>query len=179
MNTFLLNTEVSISDVIAIFSLVSILISAGFALYQWHFSLKLKRAEYIKNLFDKIRTSPQIIFEVFDDEEEWYTKKFDKPENKEFERNIDYTLSYFSYICYLKKNKIISKSEFDFFKYELDRILKNSCFINYIYNLYHWSQNIEIAMPFIDLFNYANEHNIFDKEFFNKNSKKYPHYLTN
>lgn len=173
--SFTLSTEISISDIVATLSFLSIIIGGVFALYKWNTSLKLKRSEYIKELFDNIRTNPQIVFYKFEYDEPWYNRDFHN--SGELEEKIDYTLSYFSYICYLKDNNIIGNSEFKYFKYELERILNNIGFKCYMYNLYHFSKKIKQPISFVNLFKYAKRNKYFDKEFWNKDSKYYPRYL--
>lgn len=169
------STEMSISDIIAILSFISIIVGGIFTLNKWNVNLKLKRAEYIKALFDEIRSNPKIVFYLFEYDSIWYDEKFHG--NKELESNIDYTLSYFSYICYLRNNNIITKSDFNYFRYELERILNNQQFKNYIYNLYHFSKRVNQPISFVDLFQYAKDNGYFDKDFWNKNSNKYLHLL--
>lgn len=169
------STEMSISDIIAILSFISIIVGGIFTLNKWNVNLKLKRAEYIKALFDEIRSNPKIVFYLFEYDSIWYDEKFHG--SKELESNIDYTLSYFSYICYLRNNNIITKSEFNYFRYELERILNNQQFKNYIYNLYHFSKRVNQPISFVDLFQYAKDNGYFDKDFWNKNSNKYLHLL--
>ena len=103
------NTEMSISDIIAILSFISIIVGGIFTLNKWNINLKLKRAEYIKTIFDEIRSNPKIVFYLFEYDSIWYNEKFHG--SKELESNIDYTLSYFSYICYLRNNNITSFQE--------------------------------------------------------------------
>ena len=124
--SFTLSTIISVSDIVAVLSLLSIIIGGVFALYKWNTSLKLRRSEYIKELFDNIRTNPKIVFYKFEYSKSWYSRDFHN--SGELEEKIDYTLSYFSYICYLKDNNIIGNSEFNYFKYELERILNNKDF---------------------------------------------------
>lgn len=169
------STEMSISDIIAILSFISIIVGGIFTLNKWNVNLKLRRAEYIKALFDEIRSNPKIVFYLFEYDSIWYDEKFHG--SKELESNIDYTLSYFSYICYLRNNNIITKSDFNYFRYELERILNNQQFKNYIYNLYHFSKRVNQPISFVDLFQYAKDNGYFDKDFWNKNSNKYLHLL--
>lgn len=169
------NTEISISDIITILSFISIIVGGIFTLYKWNINLKLKRAEYIKALCDEIRSNPKIVFYLFEYDSNWYNEEFHG--NNELESNIDYTLSYFSYICYLRNNNIITKSDFNNFRYQLERILNNQQFKYYIYNLYHYSRGINQPIPFVDLFQYAKDNEYFDKDFWDNNSNKYPHFL--
>ena len=168
------NPLVDISDVVSCLTLITVAISGIFAMYKWNKNLKLKRAEYIKTLVDEVRSNDRMAFDLFDYNVEWYGSDFHQ---SVIEKQIDYTLSFFSYICYLYKQKIILQKEFNYFKYELERILNNSHFQNYIYNLYHFSQRINQPISFVHLFEYAKKHKYFDNDFWDKNSKKYPHIL--
>lgn len=172
------NNSISWADCIGAVSLLLALIGGYFALIQWRMNMKLKRAEYIKNLLDQMRTDKDIVYYKFDYDEPWYGPNFHN--SGESERKMDYTLNFFSYICYLRNHKIINKTDFCCFKYEIERILTNRHFLCYCYNLYHWSKKIKQPIPFYELFEYARKHHYFDKydkEFWNNQSKQYPHYL--
>ena len=71
---FIINFDktVSLSDCIGFVSLILALIGGCFALIQWGMNMKLKRAEYIKNLLDEIRTNKDIVYYKFDYNEPWY-----------------------------------------------------------------------------------------------------------
>jgi len=171
--------EITYADVIESLTFVTILIGGVFAFYKWNLSRKLTRAEHVKSLMEDIRTNPKIVFNKFDYEHKWYTKDFHNnlKNESETEQNIDYTLSFFSYICYLRNNNIIGKKDLSCFRYELERILTNKQFKEYMYNLYHHTRKSHLPIPFVDLFEYAKNNKYFDSEFWNKNSKQYPHNL--
>ena len=172
------NSEITLSDIIALLTFLTIVIGGCFALKKWNVSMKLKRAEYIQNLTEKIRLDENIVFYLFEYDKPWYDIKF---HGGNLEKQVDYTLSYFSYFCYLRNNNIISKKDFDCFKYQLERIIHNSQFIDYCYNLYHFSSKQDLPISFLDLFYYAKENNCFDKDFWDKGAykrtHKYHHYL--
>lgn len=169
--------EISVGDIISFLSLVAVIVGGCFGYYQWQKTIKIKRAEYLNELTEKIRTDPDISEGVYilDYNQKWYNDSFH--ESGEFERKVDKTLSYFSYICYLFENKLITENEFAFFKYEIDRILVNYSTIRYFYNIYHFSDKHGTPMTFKFLFNYGEKANIFDSDFYNAKSNKYPHYL--
>lgn len=164
------NNIYNISDIVSIFTFISIIIGGIFTLYQYNQSIKLKRADYINDLTNTIRSDLDISDSLYLIEygEKWYSQYFHG--SGELERKMDKTLSYFSYICYLKKQKIISKNEFYFFKYEIDRILMNNQIIDYLYNLYHFSKKFSDPMTFQYLFEYGEENCFFNKDFYNKES---------
>jgi len=171
------NETFDIGDVLTAFSLILAALGAIFGFCQWTKSVKIKRAEYINELTEKIRTDDDIkeIVYILDYNHIWYTPTFH--DCGELERKIDKTLSYFSYICYLYQSHLITKNEFQFFKYEIERILMNTQIQNYFYNLYHFADKFNVPITFKYLFEYGKKNKMFDSEFYNSNSKEYSHYL--
>ena len=165
-----LNLEVSIGDIVSAVSLTLAIIGGIFAYYQWKKNTLLKRAEYINELTEKIRTDKDISETVYilDYGKPWYSREFHG--SGENERKMDKTLSYFSYICYLKKQKIITKKEFTFFKYEAIRILQSLQIQDYFYNLYHFANKFGTPLTFKYLFEYGKENKMFDDAFYSKDS---------
>lgn len=174
-------TDILLSDHFAVFSLFLAVISGIFACYKWRCDVTLKRASYINELTEKIRTDPLIrdTLYLLDYGRPWYSSDFHNSGSPELK--MDKTLSYFSYICYLIDQNIISDKEFKFFKYEIERILDNQELQDYLYNLYHFSNSINVPITFYYLFEYGKEHNFFDVDFFNPNAhetnSKYHNYL--
>ena len=93
-------------------------------------------------------------------------------------------LTYF----YLKKKRLITSSEFDFFEYEIRRILMNNQVVKYLYDLYHFSSKHKMHFTFYYLFLcgkrktysvslYEKRIKFFNEEFFNPQSPNYLHYL--
>ena len=103
---------------------------------------------------------------MFDYDEDWYSEEFHL--SGDLERKVDKTLSYFSYICYLKSRGIITKKELYFFQYELERILRNQQVQDYFYNLYHFSNKNGVPMTFKYLFEYGEKEKLFSKEMYDK-----------
>lgn len=173
--------EITISDITSIISIILLIIGGIFGYYQWEKNIKLKRAEYINELTEKIRTDKYIkdVIYIFEYDIEWYSKKFHG--SGELELKVDKTLSYFSYICYLMKQRIISQKEFNFFKYEIDRILTNDQVQDYLYNIYHFSNKNNTPLTFLYLFEYGKNTGKFDKNFYDKTSyqrcTQYHHYI--
>lgn len=176
-----LKTEITVSDFFAGISLILVVIGGIFAYYQWRRNVSLKRASYINELTEKIYTDPLISNTIYllDYGQPWYSKEFHS--SGEMELQMDKTLSYFSYICYLKKQKIISNKEFKIFKYEIERILINPGIQDYFYNLFHFSMKLKVSFTFQYLFEYGKKNNLFDKDFFNPTAyiftSKYHNYL--
>lgn len=169
--------EFNVSDIISVIVLLTGIVGGIFGLVQWNTSVKIKKAEYINELTEKIRSDADIkeIVYMFDYDAVWYTPDFHN--SGELELKIDKTLSYFSYICYLYKLHLITKNEFEFFRYEIERILLNRQVQNYFFNLYHFSIKFNVPFTFIYLFEYGENRRMFDEDFYNNLSTKYSHYL--
>lgn len=173
------NFEITVSDIMDILFFISIMIGGIFALVKWSKDKKLKRAEYMQRLIEKIRNDNSSGFYLIEYNYNWYDENFHG--NEEIEKKIDYTLSYFNYACYLKMQNIITKKEFCLLKYQIIRIFHNASIQNYLYNLYHFSSRFDTPMSFPNLFKYGKKHNLFDKLFWDKEaykkSEKYSHFL--
>ena len=145
---------VSFSDLVALVTLVTICVTGIFSFIQYRNSVKTKRAEYMKELNDTIRNDKDIqeVMYKIDYNEHWYDEKFRN--SGDFEYKVDKTLSYFSYLCYLRKMKMIAEKEFAFFKYRVQRIVKNKEVIGYFYDLYHFSKYHNVPFSFQYLFEY-------------------------
>lgn len=166
------SNEYDLGDIISIISTVFILFGGLFTFMQWKKSTRIKRADYINELTEKIRTDKDIknTIYLFEYGTEWYSQEFHG--SGELECQVDKTLSYFSYICYLSKQRIITKKEFMFFKYELEHLLMNSQVLDYLYNIYHYANGINEPLTFYYLFEYGKNSRMFDEDFYNPQSWK-------
>lgn len=160
------------SDILSAISIVLVIIGGAFAYYQWRKSISLKRASYINDLTEKIRSDPDIkdCVYLFDYNINWYLAQFHG--DTELELKIDKTLSYFSYICYLKKQNVISGQEFKFFQYEVERTLMNTGVQDYFYNLYHFASKFNVPFTFVYLLDYGKKNNLLANGFFDKKAYK-------
>ena len=170
-----------LSDILSIISVILVIIGGIFTYYQWRRNVSLKRASYINELTEKIRSDSDIkdVVYLFDYNPKWYQEQFHG--NDILQLKVDKTLSYFSYICYLKKQRIISKKEFKFFQYEVERILMNPGIQDYFFNLYHFAAKFKISFTFVYLLDYGKEHNLLSDDFFDskayKTNHQFHHYL--
>jgi len=171
------NNVFDIGDIISTISLLVVIFGGFFGYHQWKKTIKINRANYLNELTEKIRTDEDIseMIYLLDYEYNWYNKSFHGSDG--FERKMDKTLSYFSYICYLYENNHIEEKEFYFFKYEIERILMNPSTVNYLYNIYHFSNKCNTPITFKYLFEYGQKHDMFTDDFFSPCSIKHPHYL--
>ena len=176
------NPEITVSNIVTLISASPVLLAAIYAGLQWRSNVHLERARYMEKLIEKITTDEDIveILFMFEYNKKWYDENFHG--SKEFELKMDKTLSFLSYICYLRTKEIITDAEFEFFKYQLARILSDNQLEDYLYNLYHFTKkffNVEITYKY--LIDYAINNKLFDDDFKNKEAynlnKKYHHYL--
>lgn len=167
------------SLLVNIISVVFVFIGGCFALLQWRKSLVYKRTEIVQSLIALTREDKNVstIMDIVDWNEDFnYDGKF--VINKDTKRTalkelsdddlfkmVDYTLSVFSYICYLKSLGVIKNKDMRFFEYEIRRIVDNSHIRNYLYSLYHWSRKLGINMSFAHLVDYCLKKKYLDKSF--------------
>ena len=164
---------IEFSELLNYFTIILTIIGGIVALFQWNDSNKLKRAEYVNNLFKDFNNNEDVknfLYNI-DYDIPWYDDNFHN--SGKLEQGTDMALNYYSYICYLYENNLIKKKEFEFYKYQVERILKNVNTQNYFYNIYHNSQYYKNEMSFSYLFKYGQKNNFFDKEFFDPFSNNY------
>lgn len=150
---------------LGVVTLVFTIIGGIFAFFQWRKSNEYKRSDFVREIIIKLRDDEDISFvmELIDWNDGFtYDGKFHltnsiKPmiEEKILFQKIDKTLSHFSYVCYLHKNKIISNDDMAFYEYALRRLVDNPHIRNYLYSLFHWSNYLNVRCSFTYLIKYA------------------------
>lgn len=170
---------------IELLTLLTIIVGGAFALFKYHSLAKLKRADYAINLAEKLRTDESLIeaykkIDYGNKNGGWYNSEFHN--SGKTEQEIDRLFAYFSYVLYLRKERVISKKEFAFLEHNIDRLLKSNQSKDYLYNLYHFSDLQGIQKPFNNLIEYAKEKMFIDKLFFcndswMKNQSIYHNYI--
>lgn len=165
-----ISTDITIYDVIF---LIFSALSAFFALFQWRQSYKLKRAECLKEALSKIRDDKEFAIVLYDIDygENWYTENFISDHTNE--QKFDAVFAYFDYLCKLKNKHILSKSEFRVFEYRISRMANNDSFLDYMFNLYHFSKTNDKDISFYHLLTYLRKKKLLDDDFWNANSKQY------
>ena len=184
MCTLDLDNVLKISELLLkVIALICTIFGAIIAYKKWSNNQAWKRADYVYELLNKVRTDSDIkeIFHIIDyDSEVWYP--FSKREIKEalnspslysFEQKMDYTLGYFSHICYLHKLGIILDSDFAPFKYHINRTCKNHQVQSYLFNLYHFAKLSDSNCAFKYLIDYGLKSGLISSDFRNKDSKHY------
>ena len=149
----------NVTDHISFLSFIGVSIGGFFTLFQWKKNAALKRADYIKELTEKIRTDKDIsrVIYMLEYGVRWYSPQFHS--GSILERKVDRTLTYFSYILYLKNEKIkiaitslllvlsdinnkICNSN-DLYKEQSEKLLNLDSIIDYIST--HYYEDITLA----------------------------------
>ena len=149
------------------FELITSIVGAAgfiFGLYQYYKNSKVKRAKTLSKLILQLWSDDEIRSAVlmFDYDNSWYDndKRF---RSREEEIHVNKALQYLSYICYLKKNHVLSNNEFRVFEYEIKRLFQNNCAIQYLKFLHDFSKEaIGNSFPFQDLLDYGVEKKMID-----------------
>ena len=159
--------------------LLLVIIGGLFAGFQWQVSNKIKRAEFINEIIEKLsfdrdlaRTMYMIEYINYQ-KKSWYDENFHSGSETEFD--IDKLLSYLSYICYLKKTKNIKNEEFKFMQYEIVRVCSSLDVQAYLWNLYHASRFCKSNCSFEHLIEYGldQQNNLFHECFLDDKSGYY------
>jgi len=158
--------DFTIDNWLTLISLLFVVAGGFFALYQWRKNIKVRRAEFITQILEKLRFDKELVeimYMVEYGNKEWYNKDFHK--NKELESSIDKLFSYLDYISYLKSNNNISKKEFKIFQYKINRTCVSISTKKYLWTLYHWSKKNNADCSFQFLIDYGIKNKLFPKDF--------------
>lgn len=131
-------------------------------LYQYFVANKVRRSETLSKLIFRIWSDEEIrsAIYMFEYDGSWYNGGF---RDAETEIQVDKTLQYLSYICYLRKQGLIKNNEFDVFEYEIERLFQNDCTIDYFNFLKGFSEDVvgkrngKAPFPFQDLLDFGIE----------------------
>lgn len=184
--------EISIQDIISIASFFAVVIGGCFALYQWSRNSIYKRAEIVERLIVTVRDDEDIstILDIID----WNSglhydgnfhlegianrKALFDISDEDLFKKIDKTLAHFSYICYLKYQRALTKKDMRNFEYEIRRLVDNENIANYLYSLHHWSKSLNVKMSFSFLIDYCLDKKYISSDFKSLKSEKYVQFLS-
>lgn len=175
INLLLDSNNWSISDILSFISIILVIIGGIFGYKQWVYSNKTKRADFINQIISNLRFDREMVetMNMIDYDFLWYNENFHHNHN-DVEYKIDKTLSYLSYICYLIKEKHISKRDFIILEYEINRTCISPDVQCYLWNLYHFSVSQKSKCSFQYLIEYGIQNKLIEEvEFMNPESKKY------
>lgn len=137
-------------------SLIVAAIGVPLVIIQLHSSKKTQRGKLVGNLLQRFQSDKALssAFSIIEYKNGWYDSSFhDNSEGNEVK--MDQFLLFCNYICYLMKEKMITKKDFELFQYWLKRTCESSDVQNYLWNIYHYSLKQESPCSFSDLIEYA------------------------
>lgn len=155
---------ISIENWLKIISLVFVCIGGVFVYIQWDRSIRIRRAEFLHQLLEKLRFEEDMVRSMYTVEYDlsWYSIEF---HGNKMEERIDKLLSYVDYVCYLRQTSNISKKEFQIFQYEIHRICVSPSCQSYLWNLYHFSLKNNTMCSFYNLIQYGIKHRLLPSDF--------------
>lgn len=146
----------------------SVLIGGMFAWWQWWRSCRVSRADHLNTIL--VRYRDKKMTDVFyrlvsnpprggEESEVFYKGKFqfqiikdeNNPENDISENDIDTMLTLFSQICYEHECGTLSKHEFSFFDFHINRILVHKQFKEYLLDFAEYCGRNKIGCPYLAL----------------------------
>ena len=157
----------SVAEIISLATLGCAVCGGIFAWFQWRKSNKLKRAEFLDQIIQKLRFDEEFVETIYsiDYETFSYNDKFQTPDNP-VQMKVDKLLSYLDYICYLRENRIIKEKEFSPNRYIITRVCCNEDICCYLWNLYHFSHSFQKDCSFEYLIKYCLKKGLFVPEVF-------------
>lgn len=132
---------------------------------------KLTRAQFTHELLEKFLSDATIQDFVYRIErnEEWYTKEFHQ--DNILKKEVYYALFFFNYICYLEESGTLPRKEYAIFEYNILKLATNRSFQNYMFVLYHNTEEKQTVFPFYYLLDSCAEK--MPGGFLDKKSKNY------
>jgi len=166
----------TIDNFLTLSSMVLMSIGGIFALIQWISSKKIRKAEFVHQIINRLRFDDEMqkVMYLIDYNHKWYSENF---HNSELENRVDKLLSYIDYICYLYFLKNISNNEFRILKYEINRICISPSVQAYLWNLYHFSKRMNTNCSFMHIIDYGIKKKIIKNEFKENGKDLYFKYL--
>ena len=163
---FLLNIIKNVQDNAEFVKIAFAVIGGAFALWRWRADVKAKRSLEFHQLIKDVQNDKNIkkmLYTFDDDTKIWFLE--DVVGDDFIAPVLDKLLFHFSYVIYLKKNKIITKDEFSTLSYEIDRSLQNPQLQDYLYNLKKYSEERGLQHPYKYLVDYGIDKKILDDVF--------------
>lgn len=148
-------------------------ITSIFLLIQNRKKNKLVRAKFIQGLLEKFLSDAEIqeFVQRIENDEEWFTKEFHQTDA--LKKQVYNALFFFNYICYLEETNVLPGKEYAIFEYNILKLATNRSFQNYMFWLYHNTEENKTVFPFYYLLDSCAEK--MPGGFLDKNSGNYTH----
>jgi len=168
----------TIDNYLSLILIIVMAIGSIFALFQWNSSIKIRRTEFLDEIINKLWFDENMArtMHMVENSPGWYTEDFHK-NYSDLGYKVDKLLSYFDFICYLHYIKNLSLNEFNVIRYEIDRTCASPSVQAYLWNLYHFSNEIEAGCTYMYIIDYGIKEKIINSEFKSNNENLFNKYL--
>jgi len=133
----------------------------GVALFQLRKQVQTRRTDLMYQMIQDVRANSQVRYLI-----EYGKFHYDGHfHGSDFEPELDNFLALLDHICYLFKTRSLNQKEFNFFKDEIHWSLRNPEIQGYLWNLYHWNQQLQVPCALHFLIHYGLRSHMFVKDF--------------
>ncbi|OQC42758.1 MAG: hypothetical protein BWX66_00351 [Deltaproteobacteria bacterium ADurb.Bin058] len=166
----------SVQDITSVVTVLLIIVATSIGLYQWIHANRIRRSKFLNQIINRLRFDESIskVMYTIEYSEDWYDEHF---HNSEEEYQFDRFFAYLSYVCYLRKSRILKEREFRLLRYVLNRVCQNDETQTYLWNLYHFSQRSNSVCSFDELISYGLKAGILPDDFKQSNTQRFTKYL--
>lgn len=163
--------SLSFTEFMAIATLFVGLVSVVFVGIQLWQKYRMDHSQQVLDMLNKTRSERSIaeLLYQLDYNKFHYDSYF---HGSQTEQLVDNVLHYYEYILYLRDRSILNKKEFQFFEYDIQRIVCNHDMQSYFFTLYHFVKN-KLSFKYQRLLKYGRKNGWIDEDFDNEDSKKY------
>ena len=134
---------------------LAIVIGGIWALFTWRTSVKTQRSNFVDALLCKVRDTElsEFFYRNIDreDETDFRCYKGGLMFENGYEEIFDRFLFMISYVCYLRRNRLISKRDFKLFEYMIDRTMRSAQVTSYMRDFYADETLSNMSRPYDDL----------------------------
>lgn len=163
-------TSLSFAEFIAIATLLVGLISVVFVGIQLWQKVKMDHSKQVLDMMNKTRLEQDMVELLYQLDYNHFHYDYRFHQGGQLEQLVDNVLHYYEYILYLRNRNILNKKEFQFFEYDIQRIVGNHDMQNYFFTLYHFVKRGDMSFKYRRLLKYGRKHGWIEEDFYNKNS---------
>lgn len=147
--------------------------------FQLNDDARIKRTKFINQMILRLYLDQELMdtMHIIEYDDSWYNNSFHNSTNG-MEARVEEFLSYLSFVCYLKKMRVMHKEEFAMFEDELRRTCSSPSVRAYLWNLYHFAKKQNIKCTYQFLIDYGIKNNLINKKcFMDSTTSAFPKYL--
>lgn len=114
----------------------------------------MEHAEWVLRMLDKTRNNKEILkfFQMIDYNQHWYDNDF---HGSKMELTVDNALHCYEYALYLREQELLNEEEFQFFEYDINRIVGNHDVLEYFRFLSGLTSSDNLSFKYKRLLDYG------------------------